>query len=175
MSDYEVLKRRAADQALLYESHVRQLDALRLEREATIQQMGEALAREKKEKEAEFIRGELVLISDTKILPEIKNHRQKIAAFDEAQDDNSFWARPLDAPRPIHANYCQRPKDEPSIFIRHAGNECPVSDRKARIAVLLESGNFGRGRASDFDWGGQGSGRIIGYVIIPKWALERVK
>lgn len=168
MSEYDDLKRSVDEQSLIYESYVRQLDAIRLKKEETCRLMQEALVREKKEDA--FVPGEAVEVRD------LDAHEWRPGKFASKDEEGLFVVKCFMSHKG-HAEIswiqCRRPEDREGVFIRHVGNECPVSDKDAKVILLLESGDVRSSRAGCFNW--KPNGKIIGYIIVPKWALERVK
>jgi len=162
MSDYEDLKRSVEEQCLLINSTFGQYTALLEKRDATDLLMREALAREKQQQEVAFFPGEIAQFSSTGFTSLGNYLCKKFLEFKDGlyrEASGVGWSN------------CRRPKNEPGVFVRHVGNECPVSDPMAAVIVLGHNGMDFMGRASSFTW----DNKIIGYVIIPDWAKELIK
>jgi hypothetical protein len=173
MSDYEDLMLQLKDQDLLIESMGEQMSAYLRKREVTQSMALLAKAREEdKSKEAEFIPGELVLVRD------IDNFPWRLAWFKERGIHGGAY---VEFPGSYflgasHYNYFKRPQDVPDVFIRHAGNERPVSDLNARVVVLAAGYGAYIETASEIEWNNSTRvNKIIGYVIISNWAKELIK
>lgn len=125
-------------------------------------------AEEARAKEVEFIPEEAVEVRD------LDPQEWRPGKFVSKDEEGLFVVKCFMSHKGYAANSwieCRRPEDREGIFIRHAGNECPVSDESAMLIVY--SGGISRTlRAEEVEWR---CGIVTGYVIIPKWALERVK
>lgn len=148
------------------ESYKRSAEATLAKGHELRKQAEDIKAEEAKAKELEFIPGEWV---------EVYGH---LATYVGPSDDKTLphavcWTGGRDG-----WGRCSLPEGVPGIFTRHVGDECPVSDKGAEVIILTENGRIHSGSAIGFDWRKKekvSPGDIISYVIIPKWALERVK
>ena len=171
MSEYEDLKRSLEERDLLINSVYKQLNALDQERGAIKALMDEALVREKEK--IELIPGEAVEVRD------LDSCEWRLGEFVSKGTKGLFIVKLFMS----HKGYieigwiqCRRPKDREGILIRHVGSECPVSDKDTKVMVLIKNGYVNVAKAGTFHWSQNNDDQtIMGYVIIPKWAMERVK
>lgn len=175
MSEYDDLMNLSNAKLAEGDSLLQVSDSYKRSAEATLtkghelrKQAENVMAEQAKAKEVEFIPGEWVQVQDH---PERTWHLRTFESYIKGR------AFPYEVYEGTEWKQCRLPENVPGIFIRYLGNECPVSDGGAKIIVLLENRDLVGGTAEFFNWnsGFSGGGRIIGYVIIPKWALERVK
>ena|SRR3990172_9263543 len=148
-----------------YDDLLKQIDRVR-EQVIELQCDGDFLGVYPKKEEFKFIPGEMVQCRDS------DSYEWRIGKYISGKEGEFKHLVIAIASEtfPVGWRQCRVPKDIPGIFIRHVGNERPVTNGDATVLVYFLDGECNTSEASSFAWlqNGESDG-IVGYMILPDW------